>query len=77
MAESRILAADVKLQATPSFQFFQVVSSIRISDSAPLSVPLRTLSVQQMALDLQGKIPWPIGGISSATKVIGPVIPLE
>lgn len=53
MAGSELPTAEVKPQATPSVQSSSVVTMIPISDSAPLGVPLRTLSAQQMALVLQ------------------------
>lgn len=52
MAESTIPAAEVKAQA-PGPKPPQVSTMISISDAAPLSLPLRTLSAQQMALVLQ------------------------
>lgn len=51
MAEARIPAAKVKPQTTPGVEAAQVM--VPISDAAPLSIPLRILSVQQMALVLQ------------------------
>ncbi len=53
MAVSELPTAEVKPQASPSVQPSHVVTMIPISDSAPLGVPLRTLSAQQMALVLQ------------------------
>lgn len=53
MAASELSTAEVKPQATTSVQSSPVATMIPISDSAPLSVPLRTLSAQQMALVLQ------------------------
>lgn len=52
MAESKFPAAEVKAQM-PGTRPPQVSTMISISDAAPLSLPLRTLSVQQMALVLQ------------------------
>lgn len=53
MAGSELPTAEVKVQASPSVQPSHVVTMIPISDSTPLSVPLRILSAQQMALVLQ------------------------
>lgn len=53
MASSELPSAEVKPPATPSVQPSHVVTMIPVSDSAPLGVPLRTLSAQQMALVLQ------------------------
>lgn len=52
MAESSTPAAEEKAQPTPRVQPAQV-TMVPISDAAPLSVPLRVLSVQQIALVLQ------------------------
>lgn len=52
-AASELSTVEVKSQATPSVQSSPITTMISISDSAPLSVPLRILSAQQMALVLQ------------------------
>lgn len=53
MASSELPTAEVKPAASPSVQPSHVSTMIPISDSAPLGVPLRTLSAQQMVLVLQ------------------------
>ena len=52
MAESTVPAAEVKAPA-PGAEPPHISCMISISDAAPLSLPLRTLSAQQMALVLQ------------------------